>query len=114
VLDPVGRTDRLDLVLFFDPLPGQPADRLGEIAQVPLRTRAALSALGGEAVLAFKGHLFGATTAYASDGNFSICYQRHLALAPAALDVDYCGWLTRDGQSWQPARLPPGAGDAGP
>jgi len=106
-LDPPGPTDRLDLVLYFDPLPGPPADPLGELAQVPQRTREALAALGGEAALALKGHLFGATTTYNADGAFSICYRRDLALAPARLAVDYCGWLTRPGLDWAPARLPP-------
>jgi hypothetical protein len=106
VIDPAEPADRLDLALFFDPLPGTPSDPTGAIAQVPQRTAEALKVPGGEAALAFKGHLFGAQTHYNSDGTISIRYQRSLALAPAALDVDFCGWLTRAGQDWVPEHLP--------
>jgi hypothetical protein len=106
VLDAAPATDRLDIALYFDPAPGTPSDPNGALAQVPQRTREALAVLGGEAALALKGHLFGAQTTYTPEGNFSICYRRSLALAPAALDIDYCGWLTRAGQDWTPAHLP--------
>jgi len=107
VVEPVGTADRLDLDLLFDPAPGSPADPSGAIAQVPQRTAEALKAPGAEAALAFKGHLFGAQTIDRGDGTFSIRYRRRLALAPAALDVDFCGWLTRAGQAWEPDPLPP-------
>lgn len=105
-VDPVGTADRLDLDLYFDPVPGTPADPTGAIAQIPQRTAEALKAPGGEAALALKGHLFGAQTLERDDGAFSIRYQRHLVLAPATLDVDFCGWLTRAGQAWVPDHLP--------
>jgi hypothetical protein len=107
VLDAAAGTDHLDIALYFDPLPGTPSDPNGELGQVPQRTREALAVLGGEAALALKGHLFGAQTTFTGEGDFSICYRRSLALAPAALDIDYCGWLTRAGRDWAPERLPP-------
>jgi len=105
-IDPASASDRLDLALYFDPLPGTPSDPAGAIAQVPQRTAEALNVPGGEAALAYKGHLYGARTNYNADGSYSICYQRSLALPPAALDVDFCGWLTRAGQDWVPEHLP--------
>ena len=107
VIDPPATEGRLDVALTFDPLPGTPSDPMGAVAQVPQRTAEALKALGGEAILAFKGHLYGAQTRRNPDGSFSIRYQRSLALAPAALDIDFCGWLTRSGQDWVPEDLPP-------
>jgi hypothetical protein len=107
VLDTPSNTDRLDIALYFDPLPGTPSDPNGELGRVPQRTREALGVLGGEAALALKGHLFGAQTTYTSDGSFSICYRHNLVLAPAAVDIDFCGWLTRAGHDWTPTRLPP-------
>jgi hypothetical protein len=105
-LEPEADPDRLQLELFFDPLPGTPSDAAGALAHVPERTREALAAPGGEAALAIKGHLFGAQTQTTDAGDFSICYQRKLVLAPATVDVDFCGWLTRGTQYWEPARLP--------
>ncbi len=106
VIDPPAAEGRLDVALSFDPLPGTPSDPMGAVAQVPQRTAEALKALGGEAILAFKGHLYGARTRRNPDGSFSIRYQRSFSLAPAALDIDFCGWLTRADPDWVPEDLP--------
>jgi len=106
VIDPDPAPDRLDLALYFDPLPGTPSDPAGAIAQVPQRSAEALKVPGGEAALAFKGHLYGAQTHDNGDGSFSICYQRSLVLQPVSLDIDFCGWLTRAGQDWIPEHFP--------
>jgi hypothetical protein len=105
-LEPEADPDRLQLELFFDPLPGTPSDAAGALAHVPERTREALAAPGGEAALAIKGHLFGAQTQTTDAGDFSIRYQRKLVLAPANVDIDFCAWLTRGTQYWEPAHLP--------
>ena len=63
---------------------------------------------------ATRAGFFGAITSYTPDGNFSICYQRTLVLAPAKVDVDYCGWLTREGKTWEPPHLPLLPGIASP
>jgi len=111
-----GGEEVFGVTLSFDPSPGPSWMTVNDGA--PEAARRLINLTNGEYLAASaedSGMLFGAATDRGPGGRHSHCLVRMLQFQDPkypdsglpTIEVHYCGWLTRPGDSWAPPQLPP-------